>query len=398
MEDFISFVKKLRGFGQPIKRAMRKWITESTNEYYALKYRKQIADAIRLSRFKGDDPIYKFILSHYDNVKGLDEKETAKALKAVNKKYPKLKAYEQACEAIASGDADKVSGLITEFKLDVNSLLGVGKIDDKVWSAFAEVMPVMQFVKLLDKLDRSGVFNDKKKAKALVESKITVENLKKARVFPFRLYTAYEHITNDMVKNRLADVLNDYAKEYDWDVFNKFSWAICPDVSGSMQGKVNGSELTPATISGMFTGFFIKGLDDVKIIPWDTAVHIYNRPKADSVLTHIDTIKAFGGGGTYMNLGPEYLLAKKIKVDYSVFITDAEQYGRPWLDAWAKYKAFNPKAKAFLIRVDGYSTQPFDSETAEKYGVRQIFGWSDNVVKYVEYSLEQDLKKSKKSK
>ena len=55
--DFIEVAKTVRGFGRSLKTAIADWIAPNTNPYYAQKYRKQIADAIRLSRFKGEDSI-----------------------------------------------------------------------------------------------------------------------------------------------------------------------------------------------------------------------------------------------------------------------------------------------------------------------------------------------------
>lgn len=55
--DFIEVAKTVRGFGRSLKTAIADWIASNTNPYYAQKYRKQIADAIRLSHFKGEDSI-----------------------------------------------------------------------------------------------------------------------------------------------------------------------------------------------------------------------------------------------------------------------------------------------------------------------------------------------------
>ena len=65
--DFIEVAKTVRGFGRSLKTAIADWIASNTNPYYAQKYRKQIADAIRLSRFKGEDSIYAYILNAYSD-------------------------------------------------------------------------------------------------------------------------------------------------------------------------------------------------------------------------------------------------------------------------------------------------------------------------------------------
>jgi hypothetical protein len=255
-------------------------------------------------------------------------------------------------------------------------------------------MPVMQFLKMLDKLDREGVF---KNDTTLIERKITVDNLKKAKVFPFRLYTAYMNIKNTKAKNILAEVLDEYSEQYDWSVFKDAgSWVLAPDISASMtysyrtsiQNKKRGG-LMASVIAGMFTGFLYKGIKNSMVIPWDTEAKEYNRPRRDSVITHIDTIADACGGGTYMETVLHYMKQKSIKADNVLMITDSMEWGDGWLNAWVDYKKSNPKAKAFLLRVDAYPTKPFSDEHAEKYDIHQIYGWSDNVIKYIEYCLEK---------
>ena len=88
---FIEITRTKRGLGRSIKTAINTWIEENTNPYNAIKYRDQIADAIRLTRFKGDDPIYSYILKKYSNeIQNYNVKKYDEALK----KYPLLQAYE----------------------------------------------------------------------------------------------------------------------------------------------------------------------------------------------------------------------------------------------------------------------------------------------------------------
>lgn len=69
--DFIEVAKTIRGLGRSIKKAISGWLKKNTTPYYAQKYRRQMADAIRLSRFKGEDSIYSYILNAYTGVKGV---------------------------------------------------------------------------------------------------------------------------------------------------------------------------------------------------------------------------------------------------------------------------------------------------------------------------------------
>jgi len=390
LEDFINMCHKVRGFGRSIKTAMKDWIRNKTNPYYAQKYKRMIADAINITHFPcKEDPIYDYILNYYNK-----EVSTAGAIE----KYPALKALDDVKVCIKNGDNDKAMHLIEKYRLDVASVFGIGKIDNCIWDSLAKSMPVMMFTKYIDKLDRAGVFT---RNPDLYKEKISVKNLKGAKVFPFRLYTVYNNITNTSIRNHLADVLNDYIGEYDWGKYNELSWCIAPDISGSMISTVKeGSKFRPSMVAGLLTGFFYKGLSNAFVLPWGTQVHDYQVPRADSVLTHIKTIDNARGGGTNMYAPVDHLINTNKKVDVFLGITDSMEYGntyrnmrsytepKGWLDSWKRYKKeVNPDAIAILIRVDSYNSSPMDEKLKKSLDIYQVYGWHDNVFKFMDFII-----------
>ena len=409
LEDFIDMTRKLRGLGRSVKRAIHSYLREAVTPYYAMKYRKQLADAIRVSRFAGDDPIYAYILSTYSQVKNLDKSKIA----VVYEKYPEFAARKEFLSLLEEGKTMQAAEVLRKNRLDVESLsVHYHKFDKVVWEAAAEVTPVMRFLKYLAKFSREGA-----DVRTIAAKKLTVDSLKAAKIFPFRLYTAYKALPydfrrpeNDAMLNALAEnnlcemaklpslselleeLLDDYTLAYNWQGLNSHRWVIAPDVSGSMGGYLNRSSLTFADVSGMFTGFFSRGLDDVQILPWDTEVHPYPVTPDVNVMKHIETIGQMTcGGGTYMEAPVEYMIKNRIMTDYAVFITDSIEFGKGWLTAWRKYKRINPSAQAFLLRLDSYNTQPMPDEQAEKYGIHQIFGWNDNVIDYMKFVINEKV-------
>ena len=384
--DFIEMAKSVRGLGRAVKSAISAWIAKNANPYYAQKYRRQIADAIRLSRFKGEDSIYAYILNAYSDVKGNSTEKLEKAYA----EYPDLAAHRDFVAAVESGDFDSAAKLLAERNIDVNSLTSLyGKFDKTLWAAVAAKSPVMRFVKYLAKFLREGVVTEK-----VVKAKVNVEALKKAKVFPFRLYTAYLAVAEKVaaedkwVVDYLADVMNDYALSYDWSAFADKEWVVAPDVSGSMSAAIGDSSvLSYAAVSAMFVGFFMKGLKRVKVLPWDTEVHSYAVPAADSVMTHIQAISRMVGGGTYMETAVKYMIEKNVKADYAVFLTDTMEYGTGWLVSWKEYHKRFPNAVAFVLRGDTYMTSPIPEDEAKELNVYQIFGWNDSVVDYMKFVL-----------
>lgn len=386
--DFIEIAKTVRGFGRSLKAAMAGWIKSNANAYYAQKYRKQIADAIRLSRFKGEDAIYAYILSAYSEVKGNTDEKLEKAYE----QYPDLAAHRNIVSAVESGDLASAAALLKEKNIDVNSLTHLyDKFDRTLWAAVAAKSPVMRFIKYLAKFLREGVATED-----VIKAKVNVQTLKKAKVFPFRLYTAYLAVANGIaaedkwVVDYLADVMNEYAISYDWSAFADKEWVIAPDISGSMSSRIgNSSVLSYAAVSAMFVGFFVKGLKRVKVLPWDDEVHPYTVPASDSVMTHIKAITGMVYGCTYMEAAVKHMLKRNIKADYAVFLTDTMEYGTGWLASWKEYHRRFPKAVAFVLRGDSYMTSPIPDDEAKKLNVYQIFGWNDSVIDYMKFVLER---------
>ena len=155
--DFIEMTKAIRGFGRSVKKAISVWIRKNATPYYAQKYRKQMADAIRLSRFKGEDSIYAYILNAYVDVKGVTDEKLEKAYA----EYPDLAAHRDFVAAVETGDLRRAEEILREKNVDVNSLTALyDKFDKGLWSAVAARSPVMRFVKYLAKFIREGVLTE----------------------------------------------------------------------------------------------------------------------------------------------------------------------------------------------------------------------------------------------
>lgn len=381
MEDFISMCRAIgRGFGRGVKSAMEAWAAKNVNPFYALKYGNQIKDMVRLARFKTSNSIYDYIFGK-DGAAALEE-------------YPQLAGHEKAKALIAEGDWDAALSIIDANRLDPFSLTGISKPTKKAWKTLARQMGVMAYLKYLNKLiEEDAIEMD------VLKSKITAANLKKARVLPYRLYIAYLMLSKNAgfgsveVLNHLAATLDEYVKIADLEVFAGKKVVLAPDVSGSMLFRIRDSKgryrsYVPADIAGMFTGILYKGTKDSIVLPWSSEIKTHSAPKADSVITHINAIRNSAGGGTYMHLPVDFLIKQKEECDVFVLMTDNEQWSNKWITSWIKYKnEVCRKAKAVLIRVDPYNSKPFSPELAKEYDITQVFGWSDNVLTFLNTAL-----------
>jgi len=399
LKDFLDLARSMRGLGRGVKRAIHGWLDRKLTPYYAMKYRTAIADAIRLSRYPGNDPLCAFVLSAYDEVKGVAPGK----LIAAEEKYPVLRARAEFIAALESVDTATAARLLDEHKLDTDSLTVYSdRFDCEIWSAAAAAAPVMKFLKYLAKYIREGVG-----IVPIAAEKLSVEALLRARVFPFRLYTALSALeamrnssTSDEIRQQesleqvgriLTGVLDEYAEKYDWELFNRFSWVIAPDISGSMSSPIARSSLTFSELSAMFVGFFMKGLKRVRVLPWNTRVEGYGLTSSASVAVHMNTLRGMVGGGTFMEAPIRYMLENNIAADFAVFLTDTEEYGCGWLALWKLYRRKFPRAQAFLLRADSYQRSPIFEEDAVRYGVWQIFGWNDSVIEFMRYIVEKNI-------
>lgn len=382
LEDFMNMrVNMNRGFGRAIKTTIHKWLDKKATPFYAMKYGRQLQRAIRVSRPKAK-PIYAYIL---DGSTDVSEQNVKIALE----EHPQLHAYETAKMMIEEDKWNEAIELITTNRLDPLSLTGIKNPPSEVWKALAGQMGTMAYMKFLNKLLKVDALEEQ-----TLKNKIQVQNLQAAKVLPFRLFTAYDNIhpgsyEGQTVLNHLAETLDRYVDAYDWGKWNK-KFVIAPDVSGSMTwvpSSFDGhrqSNIIPAKIAGMLTGILYKGIKNSIVIPWDTEIHPHRVPKSDSVMSHINAITNANGGGTHMATPVFYMREHEIDCDVFMLITDSEEWGHGWLNSWMNYKMFNPKAKAVLIRIDPYNTNPFDQQTAEKYDIFQVYGWTDSVLKYIE--------------
>ncbi len=393
--DFLDLAHRVRGLGRSLKAAVSAWLADKASPYYAQKYRPQLADAIRLSRFRGEDPLYAWILASREGAKGV----TPERIAAAEEAHPALAARRDFIRAVESGDEETALRLLRAEALDLDSLSNwYDRFTPAMWRAAARRMPAMRFLKSLNKLLRENALEEE-----VVREKISVERLRAAKVFPFRLYAAWAALPTDRIDSpgsplataaftraHLASTLDAYARAFDWGVFNRDSWVIAPDVSGSMSSRIGGSaNLRYAEVAGMFAGFFSAGLERVTVLPFDTEVKPYALGREASVMDHVRTMGKLCYGGTYLEKPLEEMLRRDIRVDNALFITDSEEWGKGWLGLWRQYRRRNPHARAFLLRLDPYRTQPFPPDTAESLDIHQIFGWSDAVVEYMRLAVEK---------
>nr|MDO8110518.1 hypothetical protein [Candidatus Sigynarchaeota archaeon] len=387
--QFIDVMRGTRGLGRAIKETMNKWIAAKLNEFYAIKYKNQLKDAISVAHTKlGEDG--KALLGDY--VMGNNER-----MADIMVKFNAINAIETLKRMNPLVDEARAIALIKENRLDWNAVKGIFHPTETIWKALGEQMSAIALVQNLASLERNAGADF---VLDLVARKVTADFLRRGKVFPFTLAQAYMHVNDPRLKIAIGRVLDSFALEHDFGKLGRV--AVCPDVSSSMTGPLamntvmrrvgkraglpEGSMLVPIQIAAMFAGILCGAMKDAYLIAWDTVVHtdkeLFPRNKEWRTPTRIMAcLMNRPGGGTFMEAPIKYLIEHGIAIDTLVLITDSEEWGEGWLGFWTQYKQAHPKARAFLIRIDLYPTRPFSGDDCERLGITQIYGFNDMVFK-----------------
>jgi 60 kDa SS-A/Ro ribonucleoprotein len=371
--DFIEITKSHRGLGRAVKACINDYILSHISggraQFYAMKYREQLRIAIKLSHPLQESVIVDYVLGK----------------KIELSPFPQLEAYEKfkAAEILTP---EEYVGLIKTHRLEMQTIIGVRRPTPEIWKALAPHMSTMQLFKNLATLERhigSETFS-------IVREKLSVESMKYGKVLPFRLIQAYEKVNDPHLKIHLENIANAYVKQYDWSTLGRV--CIAPDISGSMSceialfrskdPKAHIPMAKPSQIAGMFAGVLKVGIQSSLVLPWDTSAHLIEVNPNATVIQVAKMLYNEWGGGTDMSAPVRWLIQKRQHIDTLIIITDSEEWGSPWLAEWKVYLSkINPRARAILLRVDPYPTNPFPHAAAEQYNITQIYGWSDVVFK-----------------
>ena len=384
LEDFFSITRAFdMGFGQGVKKVVNKWLNEKANQFYAIKYKRQLRDAMRISHPKGENIVLDYIAYSTFKANKLDK---AKA-KEILEQLPQVKYFELAKISLANNEIEKAIEYIKLGKVPTPAILGIaGNIKSrKLWTELMHQMGTMQLLKYINKLDKFNVFSDEsgvyydKENMEYLKQRFSIENLQKAKILPFRLLIASQYVKDKSISSFLLDLSLEYAKQYDWGKW-KGTWVIAPDISGSMDSVTNG-KMKPCQVAAMFSGILKAGLPESYVFAWGSTLDDLTNETPKEIL---EEVAYANGGGTYMELPVQRMVHRKIKADYLLIITDSEEWGAGWLTHWKQYKKFNPEAKAIIIRVDSYNTQPYSEKDAVKYDIYDVFGWNNNVLDWIQ--------------
>lgn len=282
------------------------------------------------------------------------------------------------------------------FKKDLGSdipdvpfqMLTALPLKDEHWKKIAENATWTQTRMNINTFARHNVLKDSKLTSLICEKLEDKNQVKKAKVFPYQLFSAY--LNMDSTVPAKISVSLQKAAEYALDNVPEFNGKVyvMVDTSGSMSYPVTGNRGTVSSkmrcidVAALVAAAVMRKNPDAEIIPFDTRVHTHKLNPLDSVMTNAKTLAGFGGGGTSCSIALEHINKKKAKGDLVIYVSDNES----WVDSgryrstatmteWNKFKEHNPEAKLVCIDITPNGT----TQAHDRSDILNIGGFSDSI-------------------
>jgi 60 kDa SS-A/Ro ribonucleoprotein len=263
---------------------------------------------------------------------------------------------------------------------------------------------------------RHSALANKEVLSTVVEKLQNPELVKKAKVFPYQLFSAYKNINAEMPSS--VSVALQKATEFAIENIPAFEGKVyvMVDTSGSMKSPITGdrgsvtSKMQCVDVAALVAASVLRKNPDAEVIPFDTQVHKARLNPLDSIMTNAEKLAKFGGGGTYCAKPLEELNARRAQGDLVIYVSDNESwvdsppassaYGNSWgargtatMQAWNQFKARPGNKNAKLVCID--LTPNGTTQANDREDILNIGGFSDTVfdviAKFVELGNNKDL-------
>ena len=282
------------------------------------------------------------------------------------------------------------SGKVPEVPFQMLTALNLGKNE---WTQIARNAPWQMTRMNLNTFARHGVFEARDMTKLVAKRLIDETAIKRARVFPYQLMTAYVSADASVpkeVREALQDAMEialQNVPRIDGQVY------VLPDVSGSMASAVTGFRKGSTTavrcidVAALVAAAIVRKNPGAEVLPFESDVVDVDLNPRDSVMTNAKKLASIGGGGTNCSAPLEKLNRQNAKGDLVVFVSDNQSWadsreggrGTATMQQWSAFKARNPNAKLVCIDIQPYGT----TQARERDDILNVGGFSDQVFEII---------------
>jgi 60 kDa SS-A/Ro ribonucleoprotein len=303
-------------------------------------------------------------------------------------------------------DADKLPEIVRNFEKFKSGdssevpqvpfqMLTALPISTREWTEIARLAAWQMTRMNLNTFQRHGVFNDKEMVELIANRLRDREAIKRAKVFPYQLLSAYTAASaNPDIPRTVTEALQDAMEiatenvpEIDGKVY------IFPDISGSMHSAVTGyrqgatSSVRCIDVAALVAATILRKNPTAEVIPFESdVVKIALNPR-DSIMTNAHKLAGLPCGGTNCSAPLRELNRHKSEGDLIVYVSDNESWidtpyhgrfggsGTETMKQWNEFKSRSPQAKLVCIDIQPYA----HTQAQERADILNIGGFSDQV-------------------
>lgn len=304
-------------------------------------------------------------------------------------------------------DPDKLPEVVTRFERFKNGdsaevpdvpfqMLTALPLGTKEWTEIARNAPWQMTRMNLNTFQRHGVYADAEMVRIIAERMRDAEAVRRSRVFPFQLMSAYKAAeANKGIPREIAEALQDAMEIATENVpaIDGKVW-IFPDISGSMHSPATGyrkgatSKVSCLDVAALFAATLLRKNPSAEVIPFSDHIVAARLNPRDSVMTNAKILAALPSGGTNCSAPLKELNRRKAKGDLVIYVSDNESWvdsNRGWnsgtatMRQWNEFKSRNSDAKLVCIDIQPYA----HTQAQERRDILNVGGFSDQVFKLV---------------
>ena len=270
------------------------------------------------------------------------------------------------------------------------------------WAQIARNGSWQQVRQNLNTFLRHDVFAKSKNIKMVAEKLRDKAAIRRARVLPYQLLTAYQ-ATSEQMPSEIREALQDAMETAVQNVpAIRGKVVVCPDVSGSMHSPATGyrgsatSRTRCIDIAALVSAAMLRTNPKARVIPFEQiTVNVQLNPR-DSIMTNAEKLANIGGGGTACSAPLAMLNREKADVGLVVIVSDNESWadcGQHWsgktglMKEWDILKQRCPEAKLVCLDIQPYTT----AQAQNRRDILNIGGFSDQVFTLIGSFAEQGM-------
>ena len=269
------------------------------------------------------------------------------------------------------------------------------------WAQIARNGSWQQVRQNLNTFLRHDVFVKSKNIKMVAEKLRDQTAIRRARVLPYQLLTAYQ-ATSEQMPFEIREALQDAMETAVQNVpAIRGKVVVCPDVSGSMHSPATGyrgsatSKTRCIDIAALVSAAMLRTNPQARVIPFEQiTVNVPLNPR-DSIMTNAQKLANIGGGGTACSAPLAMLNREKADVDLVVIVSDNESWADrgQWggktslMKEWDILKQRCPEAKLVCLDIQPYTTV----QVQNRCDILNVGGFSDQVFTLIGSFAEQGM-------